>query len=148
MDISLLVPAKPALCKNVRPRSRPSIESRSYNFLRMTHSIHGGGINPTHPELKRAVYCRNGRFVVLVAPAKFPARAADGPGAEANGCDGQIVVNEAVRFHVRLGDRFRFRAVCSHRLKSWFHGDRMLSFNSPLAGAIQATAVCRAIDSR
>src|SRR5438552_15784210 len=148
MDISLLVPAKPAFCKNVRPRSRPSLESRSYNFLGMIHSIHGRGVDPVNAQLKSAVYCRNGRFVVVVAPAKFPARAADGPGAEANGCDGQIGVTEALRFHVRLGDRFRFRAVCSHRLKSWFHGDRMLSFNSPLAGAIQATAVCRAIGSR
>src|SRR2546430_10956767 len=148
MDISLLVPAKPAFCKNVRPRSRPGLKCRSYNFLRVPHPIHSGGINPTPPELKRAVYSRNRRFIVLVAPAKFPARAADGPCAEADGCDRQIGVTEALRFHARADDRFRFRVFCSHRLKRGFHRDRMLSFNSPLARAIQATAVCRAIDSR
>src|SRR5437660_6981132 len=119
MDISLLVPAKPAFCKDVRPRSRPALKCRSYNFLGVPHPIHGGGINPTHPELKRAVYGRNRRFIVLVAPAKFPARAPDSPGAEANGCDGQIGVTEARRSHVRLGDRFHFPVFCSHRLKSW-----------------------------
>src|SRR4029077_4603370 len=55
MDITLLVPAKPALCKNVRPRSGPSLKCGSYNFLRVTHPVNGGGINPIHPELKGAV---------------------------------------------------------------------------------------------
>src|ERR1700757_1952532 len=102
MDISLPVPAKSALCKYVRLRSRPGLKCRSYNFLGVTHAIHGCGIDPVHTELKRTMDCCNRRFIVLFAPAELPARATDGPSAEADGCEGQIGVTKTLRFHVRL----------------------------------------------
>ena len=50
---------------------------------------------------------RDGRLVILLALTKFPTRSADSPGAQADWCDGQIGVTEALRFHVRR--RFRIR---------------------------------------
>jgi hypothetical protein len=73
----------------------------------------------------------NGFFVVLLVPTEFPARSAAGPRAKANGRDGQVRVTELGRFHIDLRNRIRFRM-----------------FNSVLFAAIQATALCRAIDFR
>ena len=145
MDISLFIPAKAAFRENVRPGSRPGFQRNGDNFLGVAHAVNGGGIDPVNAQLKSPMYCRNGRFVVLVSPAKFPARAANGPGAEADGCEGQIGITEALRFHVRLNLAFVFSVLIgSNRV----HRDRMSSINSLLARAIQAIAVCRAIDSR
>ena len=82
----------------------------------MAHSINGSRVDPVNAKLQRAMNRGDGRLVVLLAPTKLPTRPTDCPGTKANWRDGQIGVTEALRFHVRLRDKFRFRVFCSHRL--------------------------------
>ena len=60
------------------------------NFFGVAHAIDSSRVDPIHTELKRAVDRGDRCFVVLVPPAKFPARASDRPSAESNPRDVQV----------------------------------------------------------
>src|ERR1700716_555097 len=106
MNVSLLVPTKSAFGENVGPRSGPGPQRKGDDFLGVTHSVNGGGVDPVDPKLERTMNRGDRRFVVLLAPTKFPAGAAYGPGAETNRRDRQVRVTEALRFHF---NPFKFR---------------------------------------
>src|ERR1700736_1645984 len=82
----------------------------------MAHSINGGGVDPVNAEVECAVDRGDRRFVVLLAPTKFPAGTTDGPGAKADWRDEQIGVTESLRFHLNLRNRFRFHVLSFHRV--------------------------------
>ena len=131
MDISLRVPAKRAFCENVRTRPGPAFQCRRYNFFRMTHTIHSCGIDPVDAELERAVYRYNGRFVVLFAPAEFPAGASDSPGAKAIGV---IYRSELPNRLVFMSDEISLSCFRFSSVETVVHRDGPLSLNSPLPG--------------
>src|ERR1700676_3781502 len=106
MNVSLLVPTKSTFGENVWPRSRPGSQRKGDNFLRVAHSVNGGRIDPVNAKLECAMNRGYRCFIILLAPTKFPAGAADGPGAEADGRDRQVRVTEPLRFHF---NPFKFR---------------------------------------
>src|SRR4029077_12292059 len=100
MNVSLFVPPQTAFGKNVRPRSRPGPQRKSDDFLGVPHAINGRSVDPVNAQLERAMNRGDRRFVVLLAPTKFPARSANSPGAKADGSDEQVGVTELLRFHL------------------------------------------------
>src|SRR6266404_8542985 len=100
MNVSLFVPAQATLGKNVRPWAGPGAERERHYFLGVTHAVNSSRVDPVHAKLERAMNRGDRRFVVLFAPAKFPAGPADSPGAKADWADGQVGVTEWLRFHV------------------------------------------------
>ena len=111
MDISLFVPAQTAFSENVRPRSRPGFQCKRDHFLGMAHSVNGGRIDPVNAKLECSMDRADRCFVVLIAPAKFPARAADGPCAKANGVMARSELPS--RFVFILGFAFMFQFFVS-----------------------------------
>jgi len=50
----------------------------------VAHSVNSRRIDPVNTQFQCAMDRCDGCFVILITPAKFPARSADGPGAKAN----------------------------------------------------------------
>ncbi|SRR6266478_1730058 len=72
----------------------------------VAHSLSGGRVDPVNATLERAMNCGDRLFVVLLAPAKFPTRATNGPSPKANGRNRQVGVAELLRVYINL---FKFR---------------------------------------
>src|SRR5262245_22924733 len=78
-DAALWVPSHRALCENVRTRAFPSLQCAGDYFLRMADAVHRGGVNPIDAKIESAMDCGHGVRVLLRAPAKIIAGAANGP---------------------------------------------------------------------
>src|SRR6267142_3661450 len=83
VDFSLPIPTQATFGEDIRTRTLPTRQRAGHDFFRVAGAIDGGGINPVDSEFQRAMNRRDGRVVILGAPGELPARAADGPGAEA-----------------------------------------------------------------
>ena len=59
MNVSLLIPAQTALGKNVRSRSRPSLQGERHNFLRVAHSVNRRGVYPVNAKRERTMNRRD-----------------------------------------------------------------------------------------
>src|SRR6267378_7439053 len=101
MNVSLLIPAQTAFRENVRSRSRPRPQSKRDYFLGMSHAVNGGRVDPVNTKLERAMNRGDRLFVILLAPPKFPARAANSPSAKTDRRDGKVGVTKLFRFHIK-----------------------------------------------
>jgi hypothetical protein len=67
----------------------------------MTEAVDSGGIDPIDTEFDRPAYRGNRFGVVLIAPAKAPITAANGPRAEADRRDRKVGISELPEFYRR-----------------------------------------------
>src|SRR5439155_10122872 len=102
MDISLFVPTQPAFRENVRPWAGPGAQRSRHDFLGMAHSVNGRSVDPVYTKLERAMNRGDRLRVILLAPTKFPTRAANSPGAKADRCNEQVRVTQPLCFHLNL----------------------------------------------
>src|SRR5882672_5163015 len=77
-DVPLFIPDHRALRKNVWSLSA-SFDGPGHNLFRMPQTIDRSGVNPVDTQLKCAIDSRDRFAIVLGAPAKLPAAAADRP---------------------------------------------------------------------
>src|ERR1700737_443534 len=119
MNVTLFVPAQTAFSEDVRAWARPGAERQRHNFLRMAHTINGGGVDPVNAKFERAMNRGDRLFVVLLAPTKFPTRSTNGPGPKTNGRNRQVGIPELLRFHINLRNSLGFHFSCFHFLSSY-----------------------------
>ena len=98
-DAAFRVPAHGALGEHVGPRALPFFQCPGDDFFRVADAVDGGGVDPVDAEFERAVNGGDGVGVVLGAPAKVVAGAADGPGAEAHRRDVHVRISQLARLH-------------------------------------------------
>jgi hypothetical protein len=82
-DAAVLVPTHGALREDVRALPFPFTQSARNYFFGVADAVDGGGVDPVDAELEGALNRADGITIVLRAPSKIPARAADGPGSVA-----------------------------------------------------------------
>jgi hypothetical protein len=78
VDRAGVVPDHAALGEDVGAGAAPRREGAGDHLLGAAQAVDGGGVDPVHPHLQGLVDGRDGRCVVLFAPAIEPG-AADGP---------------------------------------------------------------------
>src|SRR5579872_4188568 len=79
--LTFRIPAQAAFGKDIRPRSRPTLERPRYDVFRVSEAVDRRSINPVDAEFECPVNRRDRIVVVLRSPCKLPARAANGPGS-------------------------------------------------------------------
>src|SRR5207245_2121474 len=83
-----LVPDQAAFCEHEWALGRRQlVQKTADHFLRMAETVNSGGVDPVDAQLDGVTHGRKGSRVILRAPAERPTAAADGPGAEAEGCN-------------------------------------------------------------
>ena len=87
MDFPLSIPTQTTFGEDIRTRTVPTRQRAGYDFFRVAGAIDGRGINPVDSQFQGPMNRRDGRAVILSAPGELPTRAADRPGAEADGRD-------------------------------------------------------------
>src|SRR5258707_14043462 len=90
MNLSTLVPANAALGKYIGPPSRPFAQRPRNDHFRVAQTVSRSRIDPIDAPFQGTVNGGDGVVVILSAPGKFPAPAANRPGAEADRSDFQV----------------------------------------------------------
>src|SRR5207249_11383120 len=85
MDFPLSIPTQTTLGKDIRTRAVPVRQRARDDFFRVACAIDRRAIDPVDSQSQRAMNRRDGRVIILSTPGELPARAANGPGAEAHG---------------------------------------------------------------
>src|SRR5216117_3189207 len=87
MDFPLSIPTQPTFGEDIRARTVPTRQRAGDDFFRVACAIDRRGIDPVDSQFQSAMNRRDGRVIILSTPGELPARAANGPGAEAHGRD-------------------------------------------------------------
>src|SRR6266436_612507 len=96
---SLFVPDQNAFGEDVGARAAPFLQRASNDLFGVAQAVDGGGVDPVDAQLQRAMNRGDGIGVVLRAPSKFPAAAAESPGAKTDRRNLEIGVSQFSRFH-------------------------------------------------
>src|SRR6266478_3069464 len=99
VHFAILIPAKSAFCKNVRPLPFPLFQGLRHNLFGVPRAINRGGVNPIHSQLKSPHDRRDRVRILLAAPRELPSATTNGPRAKSHARYLQIGIAQLPRLH-------------------------------------------------